>query len=502
MCNLFRKKKVMTVLNRDKERKMETTNSENNLNFIASRVNEVVIDDESNPFKNDKLNRKIYAENLTDVVSVYQEGAVISLNSKWGTGKTTFVKMWKKHLENCGFKTIYYNAWEDDFNDEPLMSLLRALKSSINDDSKLDKVFRAGAKVMAGVLFGAFKAATGGFGTIAGEALNGGLKQLEDSCFDSLKQEDDRVALMNTLRECLMEYVASICDNGKPLVYFVDELDRCCPTFAVKVLERIKHLFDIPNVVFVLSIDKWHLECSVKGFYGNDEIDAGEYLRRFIDIEYNLPDADLRLYCSFLFDYFRFSDFLCNFEREQHGSFKIYEECESFKSAAFFLSFNKHLSLRQIEKVFSVARVGMLQMCYNHYFYPSVYFYLSFLKVCDVELYDKISRQKLDYSELLNAMENSFPDSMFSDNNLIHYDKFFVHNLAVLVLLCYSATEYHSRLNDDGNVKDIVSNYNFVKFDKTLFEKLLIHYSTCIDTYKDITIFTKKIDILGKLQFN
>ena len=93
MCNLFRKKKVMTVLNRDKERKMETTNSENNLNFIASRVNEVVIDDESNPFKNDKLNRKIYAENLTDVVSVYQEGAVISLNSKWGTGKTTFVKM-------------------------------------------------------------------------------------------------------------------------------------------------------------------------------------------------------------------------------------------------------------------------------------------------------------------------------------------------------------------------------------------------------------------------
>ena len=490
----------MIVVNRHKE-ESKSEMVETDMNVIASRMTDVEID-ESDPFKNDKLNRKIYAEILTELAGVYRNGAVFALNGDWGTGKTTFVKMWDGHLKNNGFKTIYYNAWEDDFNDEPLMSMLRRLKSIAKDDNKLDKLLQSGAKVLAGVLFGALKATTGGLGEISEGAIKGGLKQLENSCFDSLKQDDDRNTAMATFRECLKEYVASVCDNGKPLVYFVDELDRCSPTFAVKVLERIKHLFDIPNVFFVLSIDKKHLECSVKGFYGSNEINASEYLRRFIDLEYKLPDADIRLYCDFLFDYFHFSDFLCSGKREFCGSFRIYEECDSFKNAAFFMSYNKHLSLRQIEKIFSIARVGMMQMCYNHWFYPSIYFYLAFLKVCDVELYDKISHQKLTYAELLNAFENSFPDAMFSDNDNIHYQKNFIHCLAVLVLLCYSSTEIRSRSFNPENVKDVVSNYSFAKFDKTLFEHLLEHYKNHIDTYKDITIFTKKLDILGKLQFN
>src|SRR5690606_14014056 len=47
--------------------------------------------------------------------------------------------------------------------------------------------------------------------------------------------------------------------GGKPLIFFVDELDRCRPNYAVSILEQIKHFFSVPNIVFVLSIDKGQL---------------------------------------------------------------------------------------------------------------------------------------------------------------------------------------------------------------------------------------------------
>ena len=72
-------------------------------------------------------------------------------------------------------------------------------------------------------------------------------------------------------------------DSSKPLLFFIDELDRCRPTFAIEMLERIKHLFDVKNMVFVLSIDKKQLEAITAAVYG-ERIDASEYLRRFIDL--------------------------------------------------------------------------------------------------------------------------------------------------------------------------------------------------------------------------
>ena len=49
--------------------------------------------DKDNPFNNCKLDRKKYAEVLTNIVSSYSDGFVLAINNKWGTGKTTFVKM-------------------------------------------------------------------------------------------------------------------------------------------------------------------------------------------------------------------------------------------------------------------------------------------------------------------------------------------------------------------------------------------------------------------------
>lgn len=63
-----------------------------------------------NPFQNCRLERAQYAQVLTEIVKVYADGFVMAINNEWGTGKTTFVKMWQQQLQNNGFNTIYFNA--------------------------------------------------------------------------------------------------------------------------------------------------------------------------------------------------------------------------------------------------------------------------------------------------------------------------------------------------------------------------------------------------------
>ena len=67
-------------------------------------------------------------------------------------------------------------------------------------------------------------------------------------------------------------------------MFFVDELDRCIPEYAVKVLERMHHLTENKeNIITVIAIDKEQLLESIKHSLGN--IDSKKYLEKFINFE-------------------------------------------------------------------------------------------------------------------------------------------------------------------------------------------------------------------------
>jgi predicted AAA+ superfamily ATPase len=76
------------------------------------------------PFKHDLLEREQSAEVLTQFVSRLDEPFVLAIDSPWGSGKTTFLKMWLRSLQNRGFPCLYFNAWQNDFSDSPLVSLI------------------------------------------------------------------------------------------------------------------------------------------------------------------------------------------------------------------------------------------------------------------------------------------------------------------------------------------------------------------------------------------
>lgn len=80
---------------------------------------------------------------------------------------------------------------------------------------------------------------------------------------------------------------------------FIDELDRCRPTYAIELLETVKHLFEIKGMIFVIATDTDQLQHSIKAVYGN-RFDARKYLDRFFHRSFSLKQVNLSSYIESL----------------------------------------------------------------------------------------------------------------------------------------------------------------------------------------------------------
>lgn len=112
------------------------------------------------------------------------------------------------------------------------------------------------------------------------------IKDIQEEKADILsavKTEED-------IKECVRDVFNDIIvEKAEKLVIFIDELDRCKPSFAIEMLERIKHYFDDERIIFVVSLNKEQLIHTISNYYGS-EFDATRYLNRFFDISVNLPE--------------------------------------------------------------------------------------------------------------------------------------------------------------------------------------------------------------------
>ena len=232
----------------------------------------------------DKLDRKKIAERLTRIVEDQEAPFVISLDGRWGTGKTFLLKRWQAQLDKDGYQAIYFNAWEDDFCDDPLLAIIGQLTEHFQEGK-----LREMATIIGDIAL-----------PILTSRLTGVAFTRKDLKRDNLL--NDYRTQLRTKRE-IRNHLARLAEvvkeqSDKPLVFIIDELDRCRPTFAIELLERVKHIFDVPNIVFVFGINRGELQKSVKSIYG--DIEAGVYLRRFFDMEFVLPQVDPEVFCRYL----------------------------------------------------------------------------------------------------------------------------------------------------------------------------------------------------------
>lgn len=362
-----------------------------------------------NPFQNDVLDRQPLVEFLAGLIGRLSGPFVLALDSPWGTGKTTLVRMLKVKLEQEQFQCVYFNAWQVDYVTDPLVALVSAIDDIHLNDSAAESSFRGHLKtakkitsavakraVIAGV-----KVATLGIldvedalETMASDAAG----EMAGNLVDAFQKEKESLERFRREVEKAVNQLKAA-GRKETLVFFIDELDRCRPTFAIEMLERIKHLFDVPNIVFVLSVDKSQLEASTAAVYGQ-KINAAEYLRRFIDLEYGIPLVQMKRFTQALLSRFNLEPAFA----ARTGPNLQYDK-DNFIDFFTTLADAFELSLRARERCITRLCVVMDQTPSNHYLDPVLIALLVVLRSNKPALFARLysglasSKEVMDYLE-------------------------------------------------------------------------------------------------------
>ncbi|MGI1669965.1 MAG: KAP family NTPase [Neptuniibacter sp.] len=271
------------------------------MHFKISTINDTATFDEDDLFY-----RVEQAEAITSILSNSTDPLVISLEAEWGQGKTTFVHKWGHLLEEHQIPYLYIDAYKGDFNSDAFLFLASEIyafaKNNLSEDDEVIKNLKSkvvsvgGSLLKAGVKTGLQVATAGLFNNKAMDDFEKNLSTELTSCTNAYisnaienysEQKEDLLKLSKTLTEL----AKALNNSTNPLIVIVDELDRCRPSFALELLEVIKHLFSAKNVSFILVNNPKQMRESIKLQYGT-EVDAGAYLRKFYDLSIPLSQGE------------------------------------------------------------------------------------------------------------------------------------------------------------------------------------------------------------------
>lgn len=365
--------------------------------------NKLEIDIE-NPFKHDKLQREKEVRNLTSLFGVVDNQMVLAVNSQWGTGKTSFLKIWDQYLKNDGYTTIFFDAWTNDYVEEPFIAFVDEIRDSINDEDKIRGFMEKAKDVGLALLKQSPKIVPKVVKDKTGFEIeeiisNDELSKMVSEKIDDYNNNKKSVEIFRKELEkmALKEFEL----NDKPMIIFVDELDRCRPDYAISLLERIKHFFNVQNIIFILGIDKEALSNSIKIIYG-EQIDINGYLTKFIDLEYKIKDSKLEDYVVYLLEKYEFDKI---FETREFEEDIMLEEHDYDTFAEMFINIvvGFKLSLRDIEKlIFEIFMI--LKGNKESYIFPRLLLTLCAIKRINQSLYNKLKVREIKYEELVSTI--------------------------------------------------------------------------------------------------
>lgn len=268
-------------------------------------------------WEDDKLGRKDQAKLLTSFIEQQHKRMlteekprhfVLNINSSWGFGKTFFLDRWQKDLEGKHHLVLSFNAWENDYAKDPLMSFLYEISTQLT--SRLQEVAEqdanaraientancqdAGNKLTNFIQENGYKLLRSGLSIATGIQLPEGI-----GISDPFEAEKERKNAINTFKDELRNVIDAIARHEAaensifklPLFIFVDELDRCRPDFTIELIEVVKHIFNVDDIFFVFATDGDQLQASLQGMYGNG-FEAEIYFNRIFSREVHLclPD--------------------------------------------------------------------------------------------------------------------------------------------------------------------------------------------------------------------
>ena len=371
------------------------------------------IEDETGFEEYDLFRRKDFANRLTNLIKNIEEPTVFLLDAPWGDGKTTFLKQWAGELRGNSVPVVEFDAFARDYQADPFIALsaevlaaAKKIKPLKNECAKFFKRATSLGKAFLPIV-----------AQIAINKASAGLLSLEDAkklgktltddvsavLEERLKAAEADTELLSSFREALEELAKGIssqppAEGGSPLVLIVDELDRCRPSSAVELIEKIKHVFAVPGVHFVLAA---HLPQLAKVFQnryglGSDE-QALTYLEKFYDVRLRFP-APLRVTDTVTKRYIRYLwGELELLPMDPHKLTDVQEMLECIFQ-------NRRVSLRTVEKI--MTNIALYYAGSSSGFEnPDFVAGICCIRHCDPALYDKIASSNVTWDDINRFFE-------------------------------------------------------------------------------------------------
>lgn len=262
----------------------------------------------------DYLSRQPYIDLLKSIIANQHKntsGYSFAIDGEWGAGKTWILQELEKQLleeKNNKYLIFHYNAWENDFYDEPLVAILSVMIDALDSFTKAKENLN---KINAALLQTSITL----FKNLAISIVNHQLNEKTGLDFrdvvndfkDVSKAKSNHAKMKkeidnySSLKKLITEIQNQISELSKEvnILLFVDELDRCLPEYAIKVLERLHHVCKDMPVIQIIAINKKDLSFGISKVFGmnNPEIDkekfADKYLQKFIQLSLTLNNGNI-----------------------------------------------------------------------------------------------------------------------------------------------------------------------------------------------------------------
>ncbi|TLX48828.1 ATPase [Pseudoalteromonas phenolica] len=271
--------------------------------------------------KIDFLNFNETAESIKDLITEKELMPIsIGVFGDWGAGKSTILELTKASLETDEqeYIQVHFDAWTFQGYDDAKAALLETIASTLVKKAADDKNLSAKAKEFAGRidkirLMGLLMdggAALAGIPTMGGiqkimglfsggedgELDVGDIKDAVDGAKDVAKKNKGLIKDKKSfsppkeIKEFRKAYSDLLKEFDKPLIVYVDNLDRCSPFNAISTLEAIRLFLFLPNTAFVIAADEDMIRLAVPEYHkGASQRHQTDYLDKLIQIPVHVP---------------------------------------------------------------------------------------------------------------------------------------------------------------------------------------------------------------------
>ena len=263
------------------------------------------------PTDEDGLMQETFIKGIAEIIKDCTPPKGIGINGYWGTGKTSALLQLYKALTGVSLKEkipdtspvipIWFEAWRYQHEAMPIVALLHEIRAAFSLWNKvLEKSGTIAGVTFLGIL-GAFdetiKAASGG-------VMSPKLSDIPKIAAEYEKERYRTALASQDISNLLEQAIEAALGKNKKVVIFIDDLDRCHPEAALKLLEGIKVYLNLKNCVIVFAIDQRQIERALKKALaiddGSDGHQAREYLEKICQDIYHLPLADKQRKAEYL----------------------------------------------------------------------------------------------------------------------------------------------------------------------------------------------------------